>query len=181
MQAKAFRPHSGQTPERFRDLRAGHAIFGVAGVIHDLKALPALAQRKHAAGIIAAADRLRNLPDGFFQEIHQREIVQIDQRPQPPRLLKLFRGRVVGGKHNPLPRDAAALRHAQFRQGRTVAPAALIPQNLDNRGRGGGFHGEILPETGIPGKRAPQPPGVVPDAFLVVEVEGRRVTGGNGL
>ena len=181
MEAEALCPQGGQPPEGLRQLGPGHAVLGLSGVVHDLESLPALSQGEHAAGVIAAADGLGNGSDGLPQTVNQGEIVQVDDGPHAVRLPELLRGRVVGGKHDIFPRHAAALRHDQLRQRGAVAAAALFMEQLQNGRGGGGLHGEILPETGIPGEGPAQAAGVLPDAPLVIEVKGRGVLGGDGL
>ena len=181
MDAEVLGSQLRQTGEGLGDLGAGHAVLGVAGVVHDLEALPGLGQGEHAAGIVAAADGFRNSADGLGQIIHQGQVVQIDDGAQLVGHLKFLSGRVVGGEHDILAGDAAALGHGQFRQGGAVAAAALLLENLQN-GRGGcGFHGEILPVAGIPGERLAQAAGVFPDACFIIDMERSGVLGGNGL
>ena len=179
--AELLGPHGRQTGEGLRDLLPGHAVLGVAGVVHHLEALPGLSQGEHAAGIIAAADLLRHMADGLLQIVYQGQVVQIDDGPQPVRQLELLRRRVIGGEHDLLSGDAALFRHHQLRQGGAVAAAALLVEDLQNGGRGGGLDGEVLPVAGVPGEGSPQAAGVFPDAPLVVDVEGRGVSGGDGL
>ena len=85
-----------QQLEALKDLLPGKAILGVAGIVHNLKSLFALAQLKYAAGIEAAGDGLRNVTDGLFQKINVGEIVQIDGGPQFIRQHKLLCRGVIG-------------------------------------------------------------------------------------
>ena len=179
--AELLGAHGGKAGKCLRDLGAGHAVLGVAGIVHHLEALPGLAQGEHAAGIVAAADFLRHMADGPLQIVHQRQIVQVDDGAQPVRHLEFLRRGIVGGEHDVLTGDAAPLRDYQLRHGGTVAAAALLVQQLQ-QGRGGsGLHGEILPVAGIPGKCLPQAAGILPDALLIIDVERGGVLGGDGL
>ena len=47
-----------------------------------------------------------------------------------------------------------------------------LPQD---RGGGRGLDGKILPVPRIPRKRFLQPPGVLPDSLLIIEVKGRGI------
>ena len=156
---------------------AGHAVFGVARIVHHLEAFPGLTQGEDAAGIVAAADLLRNMADGFLQKAHQRQIIQVDDGAQPVCQLELLCGRIIGGEHDPFAGDAAFLRHHQLRQRGAVAPAAFLFEDLQNSGGGGGLYGEILPVTGIPRKGGFQAAGILPDPFFVVNMKGGRVLG----
>ena len=179
--AELLGAHGGKAGKCLRDLGAGHAVLGVAGIVHHLEALPGLAQGEHAAGIVAAADFLRHMADGPLQIVHQRQIVQVDDGAQPVRHLEFLRRGIIGGEHDVLTGDAAPLRDHQLRHGGTVAAAALLVQQLQ-QGRGGsGLHGEILPVAGIPGKCLPQAAGILPDALLIIDVERGGVLGGDGL
>ena len=69
-------------------------------------------------------------------------------------------------------RDANGLGQQQLRIGGAVAAAALLMEDFQQEGVGGGLDGKILPESGIPGKRRLQRPGVGTDAGFVVNVKG---------
>ena len=125
----------------------GHAVFGVPGHVHD-----GVAQREGAAGVIPQAHRLGNRPHGR-QEIHIGGVVQIDVYAHLPRLAHIQRRRIVGGKDHVMSRDAHGLGQQQLRIGGAVAAAALLVENFQQEGVGGGLDGKILPESGIPGKR----------------------------
>ena len=59
----------GQLLVAFDHLLLGHAVLGIAGLVHDLKALFALAQTEGAARVIAAEDVLRHTGD-TLQKFH---------------------------------------------------------------------------------------------------------------
>ena len=157
--------------ERLSDLRARHAILGVAGVIHDLKTLARLAERERAARIEAAADPLRDIANGLFQKVHVRDIVQIDGRAELCRQTVILGRRLVGREHDMLAGAADAPGHHQLCERRAVAAAALLLQDFQNGGRGRGLHGEILPVAGIPRKSGFQAAGILADTLLVIEVK----------
>ena len=175
------RAHVGKAGEGLGDLSTGHAVLGVAGVVHYLKALPGLGKGEYAAGVEAAADLLGNLSHGAGQGVHQRQIIQVDDGAQLPGQTELIIGRIVGGEHDFLAGDAAALGEHQLRQGGAVTAAALLVQQLEDGGGGGGLHGEVFPEAGVPGKGRLQPPGVFPDTGLVVNMERRGIARRDGV
>ena len=144
----------------------GHAVFGVPGHVHD-----GVAKREGTARVIPQTHRLGDRPHGC-QKIHIGGIVQIDVHAHIPRLAHIqFRGD-VGGKDHVVSRDAHGLGQQQLGIGGAVAAAALLVEDFQQEGVGGGLDGKILPESGIPGKRRLQQPGVGADAGLVVNVKG---------
>lgn len=163
------------------DLLARHAILGVAGVVHDLKALARLAERERAAGIETAADLLRDIANGLFQKVHVCDVIQIDGRAELCRQAIILGGGLVGREHDVLAGAADALSHHQLRERRAVAAAALLLQDLEDGGRGRGLHGEILPVAGIPRKSGFQAAGILADALLVIEVKRCGIARGNVL
>ena len=166
-----------QALKRLGDLGGSHAVLGVAGVVHHLEALLALAQLEHTAGIEAAGDLLGDVADGLLQEVNVGDVVQVNGGAQLGGQSELLSGSVVGGEHDLSPGKAAAVRHHQLREGGAVHAASLFLQNLQDLGIGGGLHGKILGVAGVPGKGLAQSPGVGTDTLLVIEVEG----GGIGL
>ena len=172
MEAEPFGPQGFELGERFRQLGPGHAVLGLAGVVHDLEALLAFAQLEHAAGIVAAGDGLRDKAQGALQKVHMGQIVQIDGGAQFGGQLKFLSRGVVGGKHDVAAGEATAVRHHQLRQRGTVGTAALLLQNLQNLRIGRGLDSEIFPKAGIPGKGGPETAGTVPDTGFVVQIKG---------
>ena len=173
-----------QVPERlesFRKLGPGHAVFRLAGVVHDLEALFAFAQLEHAARIVAAGNGLGNVAQRFAEKFHMGEIVQVDDGAQPVGQHEFLWGRVVGGEHDFTAGEAAALRHHQFCQGGAVGAAALFPQDLEDLRIGRGLYRKILPESGIPGKSGPERPDILTDPRFVIQIKGRGVCFGDFL
>ena len=130
MQAKFPSTFCGQHTVRLGNLGAGHAVFGISRVVHDLKTLPGFTQSEHAAGIVPAADLFRNLSGGALQILNQCEVIQVHDSAQLVRQLKFFRRRLIGREHDILPGDATPLRHDEFRQRGAVTPAALFFQKF---------------------------------------------------
>ena len=147
----------------------GHTVLGIPGHIHN-----GVAQAEGAAGVKAQTHGLRHRAHGG-QEIHIGGIVQVDIGPQLPGLKQILLRGDVGGEHDVVARDAHRLAKQQLCVAGAVTATALLMEKLQNIGIGGGLHGKILPEAGIPGKGGFQLPHILPDARLVIDVEG----GGN--
>ena len=121
MDPKFLRPFFLQDLEGGEKLLPGHPVLGISRVVHDI-----IADLEKAARIEPAADGLRDLPNGFLQKINMSNIVQIDDRPQFMGIDKLFRRRVVGGKHNIFPHCSHGLGEHKLCIGRAVAPAPVL-------------------------------------------------------
>ena len=180
MNAEPIGPHGLQLAEALEKLFPGEAVLGVAGGIHDLEALLALPKLEHPAGVEAAGDGLGDIPQRLLQKVDVGEIIQIDDRPQLFCQLVLGGGGLVGGEHDLLSFKAAFVRQHQLGEGGAVRAAALLPQNLQNGGGGGGLNGKIFLKARVPGKGGFQLPGGLPDALLVIEVEGGGILPGDG-
>ena len=126
MDAEPLGPQRFEFGECLRQLGPRHAVLGLAGVVHDLEALLAFTQLEHAAGVVAAGDGLGDKAQGVLQKVHMGQVIQIDGCAQLGGQLKFLGRGIVGGKHDVAAGEAAALRHHQFRQGRTVGAAALL-------------------------------------------------------
>ena len=116
MDAELFRALGLELAERLGDLRTRHAILGVAGIVHDLKAFTRLAERERAARIEAAADLLRDIADRLFQKVHVRNVVQIDGRAELCRQAIILGRGLIGREHNMLTDTADAFGHHQLRE-----------------------------------------------------------------
>ena len=82
MDAELLGPQLLQALESFGDLFPGHAVLGLAGVVHHLEALLALPQLEGAAGVEAAGDFLGDVSDGVLQKVDVGDVVQVDGGPQ---------------------------------------------------------------------------------------------------
>ena len=127
-------------------LLLGHAVFGIAGLVHHLEALFALAQAEGAARIVAAEHRLRHTGHPV-QEVHHGGVVQVDVGTQLMGLLHVLHGGLVGREHDIAAGKAAHLAEHQLGQGGAVHAAALFLQNLQDDGVGQGLDGKILLEA----------------------------------
>ena len=179
MDAELLRTQLLQPAECLGDLSPGHAVLGLSRVIHDLKALFALSNLEYSPWIIPAGDLLGNIAQGVFQKFHMGDVIQIDGGPQLLCQDELLCRGIVGGEHDLPAPEAAAVGHHQLTQRGAVHPAALLPQDLQDLGIGGGLHREVLRIAGVPGKGRLQSPGILPYALLIIQVEGGRVLTGD--
>ena len=152
-------------------LLLGHAVLGVAGLVHDLEALFALAQLEHAAGIKAAGDLFGDIADGILQKVDVGDVVQVDGGPQLGGQGKLLSGGVVGREHDLVPGKSAAVGHHQLGEGGAVHAASLLPQDLQDLGVWGGLDGEELPVAGVPGESLVQAAGILPDSLFIIDMK----------
>ena len=104
VKAEMLRAFLLQNPVSVEKLFCGHTVFGIAGIVHNI-----IADLKYPARIETAADGLRNIADGFLQEINMRIIVQIDNRSDFRRIGKFLRRRIIGRKHDILSLYAKSL------------------------------------------------------------------------
>ena len=124
--AELLCPQLLQAAEGLGHLGPGHAVFGLAGVVHHLKALLRFPQGEGAAGIEPAGDALGDIADGVLQKIDVADVVQVDGGPQLGGQGELLGGGVVGGEHDLISGKAAAVRHHQLGEGGAVGAAALL-------------------------------------------------------
>ena len=86
--------------EGLEELLGGHAIFGVARVVHD-----AVGELEQAAWIKAAADRLGDGPRNALKEPDVADVVKVDDGTQLVGELKVGSRCVVGREHDVVSRD----------------------------------------------------------------------------
>ena len=149
MDAEILCPFGLELLEALHHLFFGHAIFGIAGLVHHLEALFALPQAEGSAGVVAAEHRLGH-PGHPLQKAHHGGVIQIDIGAQLIGLLHVLAGGLVGGEHNLTARKAHRLAEHQLGQGRTVHAAALFPQNLQDIGIGQGLDGKVFLKSRMP-------------------------------
>ena len=162
----------GQLLVAFDHLFLGHAVLGIAGLVHDLKALFALAQTEGAARVIAAEDVLRHTGD-TLQKFHHGGIVQIDVGAQLVGLLHILHGSLVGGEHDFAAGETAHLAEHQLSQGRAVHAAALLLEDLQDDRVWQSLDGKILLEAFVPAECLVDAAGIFTDALLIVDMERR--------
>ena len=164
MDAKVLCALCHQLLVAFDHLLLGHAVLGIAGLVHDLEAFLALAQLEGPARVVAAEDVLGD-PGHTVQEVHHGGIVQVDVCAQLVCLLHVLHGGLVGGEHDIAAGKAAGLAQHQLGQGGAVHAAALFLQDLQDDGVGQRLDGKILPEALVPAEGLVDAAGVLTDAF----------------
>ena len=151
-------------------LLLGHAVLGIAGLVHDLKALFALAQLEGPAGVIAAEDLLRH-PGHPLQKLHHGGVIQIDVSAQLVGLLYILHGGLVGGEHDLVAGKAAGLAEHQLGQGGAVHAAALLLEDLQDDRVRQCLDRKVLLEALVPAEGLVDAADILPDALFVVDVE----------
>ena len=153
-------------------LLLGHTVLGIAGLVHDLKTLFALAQLEGSAGVIAAEDLLRH-PGHPLQKLHHGGVVQIDVGTQLVGLLHILHRGLVGGEHDVVAGKAAGLAEHQLGQGGAIYAAALLLEDLQDDRVRQCLDRKILLEALVPAEGLVNAADILPDALLVVDVERR--------
>ncbi len=173
MNAEFLRTCRLQLDKSLFHLFLGHAVFGLAGVVHDLHLVLAFAQLEHAAGIVAAADGFGNAAN-LLDKRHMRVVVKVDVRAEVICLLHILHRRDVGAEHDVGAGDAARLAEHQLGVGRAVHTAAFLLQNLHQIGVRRRLDGKILLVTLVPAERRVERTCVFPDTLFVIHMERRR-------
>ena len=150
----------------------GHAVLGIAGLVHDLKSLFALAQAESPAGIVATEDVLRHTGH-TLKELHHSSVIQIDVCAQLIGFLHILHRSLVGREHDIAAGKAAGLAEHQLGQGRAVHTTALLLEDLQDDRVGQSLDRKILPEALVPAESLVDAAGVLADALFVVNVERR--------
>ena len=161
--AKVFGALGLEHAEGLEELLGGHAIFGVARVVHD-----AVGELEQAARIKAAADRLGNRPRNALKELDVADVVEVDDGAQLVSELKVGRRRVVGREHDVMPRDAQRAGDHELGIARAIAAAAVFVENGDERRVGVGLDGKVFLKARVPCKGVAHFLHVAADACLVV-------------
>ena len=125
MDAEVLGTLGGQLLIAVDHLLLGHAILGVAGLVHDLEALFALAQLERSARVVAAEDVLGHACHPL-QELHHGGVVQVDVGTQLIGFFHVVHGGLVGGEHDIAAGKTASLAEHQLGQGGAVHTAALF-------------------------------------------------------
>ena len=87
--------------EGLEELLGGHAIFGIARVVHD-----AVGELEQAARVKTAADRFGDRAGDALIELNVTDVVKVDDGAQLVGKRKVGRRRVVGREHNVVARNA---------------------------------------------------------------------------
>ena len=93
------------------DLRCGHSVLGIAGVVHD-----AIAHTENSAGIVTATDLFRQMAQSLFQKIDMSDIVQIDDGSQLVSQLEILSRCIIGREHDIVSSAAHSLGQHQLCQ-----------------------------------------------------------------
>ena len=149
--------------EGLEELLGGHAIFGVARVVHD-----AVGELEQAARIKAAADRLGNGPRNALKEFNVADVVEVDDSAQLVGELKVRRGRVVGREHDVVAGDTQRAGDHELGIARAIAAAAVFVENGDERRVGIGLDGKVFLKARVPCKGIAHLLHVAADARLVI-------------
>ena len=163
MDAKILGALGLEHTESLKELLGGHAVFGVAGVIHD-----AVGELEQAAWIKAAADRFGDGPRNTLKELDVADVVKVDDGTQLVGELKVGSRRVVGREHDVVSRDAQRAGDHELGIARAIAAAAVFVENGDERRVGVGLDGKVFLKARVPCKGVAHFLHVAADARLVV-------------
>ena len=168
MDAEFFCAQFHQSGICFGHLVFAHTIFCVARVVHD-----SVAQIKHTARIVPAANGLGDSCH-FFEEVHMRQVIQIDIGPQLIGFLHVLYRRIVGGEHDVAALEAACLAHQKFGIAGAVYTAAFFLQNLQNVRVRGSFDCKVFLKAFIPAESLVHASGIFPNSLFIIQMERRR-------
>ena len=157
-----------QLAEGLEELLGGHAVLGVAGVVHD-----AVGELEEPARVEAAAHRFGDTAHGLLVEVDVGDVVEVDDGAELVGEHEVLGRGIVAREHDVVTGDTAGVGKHELAGARAVAAAALLVQDLEDEGVGRGLDGEVLVKAGVPGEGLADGAGVGTDASLVVEVEGR--------
>ena len=174
MQAEALYALCLHRAESLRNLRRGHAVLRIARVIHDT-----VREFEHAARIVAATHGLRERPELGLNALNVGDVIQVDDAAEFGGKGKLTRRGVIRGEHNLLPRKTAGIAHHKLGLRGAVHAAAVLLQNIQQKGIWGRLDREVLAKALVPCKGLAHTGRVLAYASLVIDVKGRRIPGRN--
>lgn len=163
MDAKVLGALGLEHAEGLKELLGGHAVLGVAGVIHD-----AVGELEQAARIKAAADCLGDGPRDTLKELDMADVIKVDDGAQLVGELKVGRRRVVRREHDVVSRNAQRPGDHELGIARTIAAAAVFVENGDERRVGIGLDGKVFLKVRVPCEGVAHFLHVAADARLVV-------------
>ena len=149
--------------EGLEELLGGHAVLGVARVVHD-----AVGEPEQAARIKAATDCLGDGPRDTLKELDMADVVKVDDGAQLVGELKVGSRRVVGREHDVVSRDTQRAGDHELGIARAIAAAAVFVENGDERRVGVGLDGKVFLKARVPCKGVTHFLHVAADARLVV-------------
>ena len=150
------------------NLLVRHAVFCIAGVIHDV-----VGDCKMSARIIAAADGFRNIGN-LFEEVDMGEIIKVDGYVQLACQLEVLSRSCVGGEHNLALLEAHSVAHEQLGVGGAVSATALLTQDLQQVRVRRSLNCEILLEAFVPGESFIYQTSSAADACFVIQMKRSR-------
>ena len=163
MDAKILGALGLEHAESLEELLGGHAVLGVAGVVHD-----AVGELEQAARIKAAADRLGDGSRDALKELDMADVVKVDDGTQLVGELKVRRRRVVGREHDVVAGDTQRAGNHELGIARAIAAAAVFVENGDERRVGIGLDGKVFLKARVPCKGIAHLLHVAADARLVI-------------
>ena len=163
-----------QNLECLKNLLSSHTIFGIPGIVHDI-----IADLKHSARIITAADHFRNISDCFLHTLNMSDIIQVNNSTDLIGILKLFLRCIIGRKHNIPFLAADCFGHHQLCHGRTVTATAIFLKNFDQKRVRSCLYCKKLFKSFIPCKCFFYCFRILTDSFLIIKVKRSRKLCGN--
>ena len=163
MDAKVLGALGLEHAERLEELLGGHAVLGVAGVVHN-----AVRELEQAARIKTATDRLGDRTRNALKELDVADVVKVDDGAQLVGELEVGSRRVVGREHDVVSRDAQRAGDHELGIARAIAAAAVFVENGDERRVGVGLDGKVFLKARVPCKGVAHFLYVAADARLVV-------------
>ena len=110
--------------EGLKELLGGHAVLGIARVVHN-----AVGKLEQTARVKTAADRLGDGACDALVELDVADVVEVDDGAQLIGKLKVRRRRVVGREHDVMAGDAQRAGDHELGIARAVATAAVFVEN----------------------------------------------------
>ena len=110
--------------EGLKELLGGHAVLGIAGVVHNT-----VRELEQTARVKTAADRLGDGACDALVELDVADVVEVDDGAQLIGKLKVRRRRVVGREHDVMAGDAQRAGDHELGIARAIAAAAVFVEN----------------------------------------------------
>ena len=163
MDAKILGALGLEHAKSLKELLGGHAVFGVAGVVHN-----AVGELEQAARVKTAADRLGAGSRNALKEIDMADVVKVDDGTQLVGELKIRRRRVVGREHDVVAGDTQRAGNHELGIARAIAAAAVFVEDGDECRVRVGLDGKVFLKARVPRKGVAHLLHVAADARLVV-------------
>ena len=124
MDAKVLGALGLEHAEGIKELLGGHAVLGIARVVHN-----AVGKLEQAARVKTAAHRLGDGSRDALVKLNVADIVEVDDGAQLVGKLKVCRRRVVGREHDVMAGDAQRAGDHELGIARAIAAAAVFVEN----------------------------------------------------